>query len=111
MLSTIQPPGGWRPTMYDIILKGGRVVDPSVGLDGAHDVAIQQGLIARIAPAIPAEEARRAIDVAGKVVTPGLIDLHAHVFEGFTRFGVHPDMAGVHPSVTTLVHAGRAGYP
>ena len=95
--------------MYDIVLKGGTVVDPSAGLRGVHDVAIQQGLIAHIAPAIPAEEARRVVDVAGKVVTPGLIDLHVHVFEGFTRFGVHPDMAGVRAGVTTLVDAGSSG--
>src|SRR6202171_752017 len=95
--------------MYDLVLKGGTVVDPSAGLHGANDVAIQDSLIAKIAPAIPAEEGRRTIEVAGNVVTPGLIDLHAHVFEGFTRFGVHPDMAGVHAGVTTLVDAGSAG--
>jgi dihydroorotase len=95
--------------MYDLILKGGTVVDPSVGLHGVHDVAIEQGLIANIAPTLPVAEARRVIEVGGKVVTPGLIDLHAHVFEGFTRFGVHPDMAGVHAGVTTLVDAGSAG--
>lgn len=95
--------------MYDIVIKGGTVVDPSAGLNGVHDVAIQQGLIAHIAPAIPAEETRRVIEVGGNIVTPGLIDLHAHVFEGFTRFGVHPDMAGVHAGVTMLVDAGSAG--
>jgi dihydroorotase len=58
---------------------------------------------------IPAEEGRRVIDVTGKTVTPGLIDLHAHVFEGFTRFGVDPDIAGVHAGVTTLVDAGSSG--
>lgn len=95
--------------MYDIVIKGGTVVDPSAGLNGVHDVAIQQGLIAHIAPAIAAEETRRVIEVGGNIVTPGLIDLHAHVFEGFTRFGVHPDMAGVDAGVTTLVDAGSAG--
>jgi dihydroorotase len=95
--------------MFDLVLKGGDVVDPSAGLHGVHDVAIQDGLIAKIATTIPAEEARRVIEVAGSAVTPGLIDLHAHVFEGFTRFGVHPDMAGVHAGVTTLVDAGSAG--
>jgi dihydroorotase len=95
--------------MYDLVLKGGTVVDPSIGLNGPNDVAIQQGVIAAVAPAIAPQEARRVIEVPGAIVTPGLIDLHVHVFEGFTRFGVHPDQAGVHAGVTTLVDAGSAG--
>lgn len=95
--------------MYDLVLKGGRVLDPSTGLDGLLDVAIEQGAIARIAPAIPAAESARVIEVGGKLVTPGLIDLHAHVFEGFNRTGVNPDLAGVHAGVTTIVDAGSAG--
>ena len=70
---------------------------------------MQGGVIARVAANIPATESAQTIDVAGKVVTPGLIDLHAHVFEGFTRSGVHPDLAGVHAGVTTIVDAGSAG--
>ena len=95
--------------MYDLILKGGTVVDPSVGLHGVNDIAVQDGNIARIATAIPAEEAKRVHDVAGKLVTPGLIDLHAHVFDGFTGNGVHPDLGGVHAGVTTVVDAGSSG--
>jgi dihydroorotase len=95
--------------MYDLLLKGGTVVDPSVGLNAPCDVAIGQGAIASIAPAIAREEARRVLEVPGTIVTPGLIDLHAHVFEGFTRFGVHPDQGGVYAGVTTLVDAGSAG--
>src|SRR5882672_9973733 len=95
--------------MYDLLLKGGTVVDPSVGLHGVHDIAVQDGKIARIAPTIPREEARRVHEVADKIVTPGLIDLHAHVFEGFTSNGVHPDLGGVYAGVTTIVDAGSAG--
>jgi dihydroorotase len=95
--------------MYDLVLKGGSVIDPSQGLSGINDIAIQKGAIAQIAPAIPREEARRIIEATGLIVTPGLIDLHAHVFEGFTRFGVNPDMAGVHAGVTTIVDAGSSG--
>jgi dihydroorotase len=95
--------------MYDLILKRGSLIDPSQSLIGVHDIAIEQGIIARIAPAIPDEEARRVIEAKGLVVTPGLIDLHAHVFEGFTRFGVNPDIAGVHAGVTTIVDAGSSG--
>ena len=95
--------------MYDLLLQGGTVVDPSIGLHGIHDVAVQGDKIARIAPAIAPEEAARVLNVAGKVVTPGLIDLHVHVFEGFASNGVHPDLAGVYAGVTTLVDAGSAG--
>jgi dihydroorotase len=95
--------------MYDLILKGGTVVDPSTNLHGAFDIAVQNGAIARIAPDIAREEARRAMEVGGTIVTPGLIDLHAHVFEGFTSNGVHPDLGGVYSGVTTLVDAGSAG--
>jgi dihydroorotase len=95
--------------MYDLLLKGATVVDPTIALNGPSDVAIQRGAIAAVAPAIAPAEARRVIEVPGAVVTPGLIDLHVHVFEGFTRFGVHPDQAGVHAGVTTLVDAGSAG--
>jgi dihydroorotase len=95
--------------MYDLLLKGGTVVDPSTGLDGVSDVAVQDGVIARIAPDIPSAEATRTVEVTGRIVTPGLIDLHAHVFDGFTRNGVHPDLGGVHAGVTTIVDAGSAG--
>jgi dihydroorotase len=95
--------------MYDVLIKGGRVLDPSAGLDGVQDVAVERGAIARIAKDIPAAEATRAVDVAGKIVTPGLIDLHAHVFEAFNRTGVNPDLGGVLAGVTTIVDAGSAG--
>ncbi|MBI3327897.1 MAG: amidohydrolase/deacetylase family metallohydrolase [Nitrospinae bacterium] len=95
--------------MYDLLLKGGTVVDASVGLHGVHDIAVQDGKIARIAPTIPREEATRVLEVAGQIVTPGLIDLHAHVFEGFNSIGVHPDLGGVYAGVTTIVDAGSAG--
>jgi len=95
--------------MLDVLLKGGRVVDPSAGLDGRYDVAVQGGAIARIAPDIAAAEATRTLDVAGKIVTPGLIDLHAHVFEGVNRTGVNPDLGGVYSGVTTIVDAGSSG--
>ena len=95
--------------MYDLLLKGGTVLDPAGGLDGALDVAVQSGAIARVAAGIAETEAARAIDVRGKIVTPGLIDLHAHVFEGFNRTGVNPDLGGVYAGVTTIVDAGSAG--
>ena len=82
---------------------------PITGLQGVHDIAVQDGKIASIAPGIPVEEATRVIDVQGKTVTPGLIDLHAHVFSGVISNGVHPDLGGVRSGVTTLVDAGSSG--
>src|SRR5436190_18827327 len=95
--------------MYDLLLKGGDVVDPSSGLNGPSDVAMQAGAIARIAPNIPSVEAARTIDVTGKVVAPGLIEVHAHVFEGGNRTGVNPEVAGGYAGVTAIVGEGWSG--
>ena len=95
--------------MYDLLLKGGNVIDPAQDLRGALDVAVEDGKIARVAANIPKSEARRVVDIPGKTVTPGLIDLHTHVFDGVAANGVHPDIAGVHAGVTTVVDAGSSG--
>ena len=95
--------------MYDLIVKGGTVVDPSQNLHGVNDVAIEGGKIARIAPDISADEAKRVVEVKGKVVTPGLIDLHTHVYAGVNGNGVDPDIGGVRAGVTTMVDAGSSG--
>jgi len=101
--------GNRENRMHDLLLKGGTVVDPSTGLDGLCDIAVRDGVIARIAKDIPSAEATQTIEVGGKIVTPGLIDLHAHVFEGVNRNGVNPDLGGVRAGVTTIVDAGSAG--
>ncbi len=95
--------------MYDLILKGGTVVDPSQNLHCVNDVAIEDGKIARIASDISASEAKRVVEVKGKVVTPGLIDLHTHVYAGVNSTGVDPDIGGVRAGVTTMVDAGSSG--
>lgn len=95
--------------MYDLLLAGGRVLDPANGVDGVLDVAIEGGRIAQVATNIPRHEARRVLEVAGNLVTPGLIDVHCHVYDGVAAMGVHPDMAGVRAGVTTVVDAGTAG--
>jgi dihydroorotase len=95
--------------MYDLLLKGGHVIDPSQDLRGTLDIAVENGKIAKVAANIPAAEARRVVDIPGKTVTPGLIDLHTHVFDGVAANGVHPDIAGVHAGVTTVVDAGSSG--
>jgi dihydroorotase len=95
--------------MYDLLIKGGTVIDPAQGINSPHDVAVEGGKIARVAPSIPAEEASRVVEVKGKIVTPGLIDLHTHVYDGVNGNGVNPDLGGVRAGVTTMVDAGSAG--
>src|ERR1051326_8296419 len=93
--------------LYDLLLRGGRVIDPAQSLDGAYDVAIREGRIAAVLPSIAPSSARETIDVSGKLVLPGLIDTHAHVFQYVTgRFGLEADLCGVRSGVTTLVDQG-----
>ncbi len=95
--------------MYDLLLTGGTVIDPANGVNAQLDVAVENGGIAAVAANIPRHEARRGVGVGGKTVTPGLIDVHAHVFDGVALNGVHPDIAGVRAGVCTVVDAGSAG--
>lgn len=91
----------------DLLLKGGRVIDPAAGRDGIADVAVAEGRILAVEPAIPAGAAREVIDVSGRLVLPGMIDTHAHVYQYVTgRFGLSPEMVGVQSAVTTLVDQG-----
>jgi len=91
----------------DLLLKGGRVICPASGIDGAYDVAIRAGRIAAVESTILPSSAADIIDVAGKLVLPGLIDTHAHVYQYVTgRFGLNPDMVGVRSGVTTLIDQG-----
>jgi len=100
---------------YDLVLKGGHVIDPKNKINRVMDVAIAGGKIARVAENIPASEAKRVANVAGLYVTPGLIDLHVHVYTG--RPGTTGDSSSVQPDafsfrtgVTTMVDAGTAGW-
>lgn len=95
--------------MYDVLIKGGQVIDPAQGLDGRMDVAVSGDKIALVSEEIPAMECRKVIDAAGKIVTPGLIDLHCHCYDGGIPDGLLPDDAGVKQGVTTVVDAGSAG--
>jgi len=101
---------------YDLLLKGGHVLDPGQGLDGTLDIAIEGGKIAKIAAGIPATDAARVIEIrdAGRRVVPGLIDLHTHVADGAVTDGVgmgmcDPDAIGVHSGVTTVADCGSVG--
>jgi dihydroorotase len=91
----------------DLLLRGGRVIDPATGRDGVFDIGVSGGRIAAIESAIPGDAAREIVDVSGKIVTAGLIDTHAHVYQHVTgKFGLAPDMCGVDSGVTTLVDQG-----
>ena len=102
--------------MYDLLIKGGHVLDPGQGLDGRLDIAVADGKIARIAADIPAAEAVRVLEIRGpgRHVVPGLIDLHTHVASGAITEGVgmgmcDPDAIGVHSGVTTVADCGSVG--
>lgn len=94
----------------DLLIKGGTVIDPSQNLHALLDVAVKDGKILQIAPDIPADGSRSVISAKGKIVTPGLIDVHVHVFEGVGPTGVNADQYCLGRGVTTAVDAGSAGY-
>jgi len=94
---------------YDIVMKGGRVIDPSQSLNAVADVAIKDGTIAAIAPQIEARDAVQAVRVNGQIVTPGLVDLHVHGFEGTSQWGLNLDQYCIARGVTTGIDAGTSG--
>ena len=96
------------PKPYDLLLVGGDVIDVGGGHAGRLDVAVRDGRVAAVAPAL-AGTARRVVDVAGRLVTPGLVDLHTHVHPGAGYWGVDPDPIAWYTGVTTWVDAGSAG--
>ncbi|MEO6013973.1 MAG: amidohydrolase/deacetylase family metallohydrolase [Devosia sp.] len=93
---------------YDLILKGGRVLDPSQSIDAVADVAFAGGKVAAIGPALTSSGAE-VHDLAGKIVSPGFIDLHTHVYWGGTSLGVDASELARRSGVTTFVDAGSAG--
>jgi dihydroorotase len=94
---------------YDLLLKGGHVIDPAAGRDGTADVAFKNGKVAAVAENISEADAKETRQAAGLYVTPGLIDLHAHVYWGGTFLGVDADKVAKGSGMTTAVDAGSAG--
>jgi dihydroorotase len=94
---------------FDLLIQGGRVIDPAASTDAVLDVAISRGRIASVDSQIPAASARQVVDASSLLVLPGLIDLHTHVFHDFTYWGVDPDLMAHDSGVTTWVDAGSAG--
>ena len=94
---------------YDLILRGGRVVDPLQKLDAVTDVAFSDGKVARIGAGLQAAASTDVRDVSGRIVTPGLIDLHTHVYWGGTSLGIDAEDFCRSSGVTTAVDTGSAG--
>src|SRR4051812_1241568 len=97
----------FRPRGY--VLRGGTVIDGIGSPPARLDVRLRGQTIAAIGPDLPAAEDEDIVDASGLLVTPGLIDLHAHVYDGMGLFSVDPAEAGRHTGVTTLLDAGSAG--
>lgn len=103
---------------YDLLLKGGHVIDPKNSIDGTMDVAIAGGKIARVAANIPSSQAERLVDASGLFVTPGLIDIHSHNYYGTEPHSSYsngfnalpPDGFTFRAGVTTVVDVGGAGW-
>lgn len=112
-LAALLPPGSggsWHRTQaFDTLITGGIVHDPASGLAARRDVGITGGRISAVAESLPTGGTRRILDATGMMVTPGLIDVHVHVFPGVATIGITPDVVGMARGVTTVVDAGSAG--
>ncbi len=98
-----------EPKRYDLLIRRGRVVDPSQNLSAPRDIAILGHTIAKVAEDIPEADAQHVLDVNGSLVTPGLIDIHVHVYDGVAPVGIPPDPNCIAKGVTTVIDAGSAG--
>ena len=94
---------------YDLILRGGRVIDPSQAIDGPNDVAFTGGKVAAVGRDLKAGPGTEIRDVTGYIVTPGLIDLHTHVYWGGTSLGIDAEEFCRTSGVTTAIDTGSAG--
>lgn len=96
------------PEAYDLLITGGTVIDPGSGYNGSADVAISDGKVKAIGPHLPGK-ARQTMQATGLLVTPGLIDLHAHIYPGCTPLSVDADPLAARSGVTTMVDCGSVG--
>jgi dihydroorotase len=117
----IPPSSSARPQQrthrYDLLLRGGHVIDPGNGVSAVRDVAIRSGVVAAVAPGMDSAEAAQTVDVTGLYVTPGLVDIHVHVYAGTGEAhsyagdnSVYPDGFSFRSGVTTVVDAGSSGW-
>src|SRR3954451_8928492 len=94
---------------YDTIIAGGEVLDPGAGITGRLDVGITDGKVAAVAANLDRAQAGNVIDASGQYVTPGLVDLHTHIYWGVTYWGIEPDPVAARSGVTTWLDVGSAG--
>ena len=111
-LAAAHPGSGFaqeEPRSFDLVIKGGEVIDPSQGLRARRDLGIRGGTVAAIEETIPEDRADRLLDATGMIVTPGLVDFHTHVFPYGSAIGIAPDELAPLTCTTTAVSAGDAG--
>ena len=94
---------------FELLIKGGTLVDPAQGIHARRDVAFSGGLVAAVAPDLSGPDGCEVLDAQGRIVTPGLVDLHVHVFHGVSHYGIEPDPTCLATGATTVVDAGSAG--
>lgn len=94
---------------YDLLIKGGTLIDPAQQIHSIKDVGFANGKVIEVGNNLPKENARDLLDASGKIVTPGMIDLHVHVFPGISHYGIEPDSTCLANGATTVVDAGSAG--
>src|SRR5947209_1678500 len=94
---------------YELLIRGGIIIESASGQQIASDIAVSSGRIAAIAPDLPVAEAAQVVDASGQYVTPGLVDLHTHCYWGATYWGIEADPVAARTGVTTWVDAGSAG--
>jgi predicted amidohydrolase len=117
MALTAPQTGTGQTAEYDLLIKGGRVLDPRNSINAVRDVAVKDGRIAAVAENLPAARAVKTVDAAGLYVTPGLIDIHVHVYPGLIKndyaagdWSVYPDGYTLRNCVTTVADAGTSGW-
>jgi dihydroorotase len=107
--SSLAQQGLSAPGGYDLLVTGGRVIDPSQNLDSIMDIGIRNGRIVDIQKDLPRDKAAQQINASGKIITPGLIDLHAHTYPQASAIGLPADELVPFTATTTYVSAGDAG--
>jgi dihydroorotase len=94
---------------FDLIVGGGQLLDPATNREGRFDLGISGGRVTAVERSLPAQSSAQYLDVKGQLVVPGLVDLHTHLYEGSTYWGIDPDPIAWRTGVTTWVDAGSAG--
>jgi dihydroorotase len=104
-----QPAKSERDVEFDLVITGGTVIDPGHGVHQRMDVGIRAGVIAELGPDLSGRESCQYIDATDLLVTPGLVDIHTHLYAGVSHYGVDPDETCLARGVTTAVDAGSSG--